>query len=235
MFRFTNRLILLFLLSSTALLSHSQLLLVVAPDMNTTEAKLQRYVRAGTQWERVGSAIPVNLGRNGMGWGIGAVLLPHSASDPVKREGDGRAPAGIFTLGPAFGYDTAEQTSMPYLPASPDLICVDDDRSADYNRIVRVSGTLQTRSFEWMRRPDGLYRVGIVVHHNAEALTGAGSCIFLHIERAPGAGTAGCTSMPENALETLLRWLDPAQEPLLVQIPSKSLDRVGKMFEGVRR
>ena len=207
-----------------------QLLLVVADDMNASTALLQRYDSRDGRWEKTGRAVRVNLGRNGLGWGLGETALPHGTSDPVKHEGDGRAPAGIFALGPVFGYAAEPDTRMPYERATADLICIDDDRSDAYNTIVPIAPTLRFRSFEWMKRDDGLYRLGVVVRHNAGAIPGRGSCIFLHIQSAPGSGTAGCTSMQAAPLQTVIRWLRPDKAPLLVQIPAKSLPAVYELF-----
>jgi len=233
MSRFANKLFIFLLTTFPALHAHDQLLLVVADDMNSSSAFLQRYERSGAAWKRRGDGVRVNLGRNGLGWGSGTLSLPHAASDPVKHEGDGRAPAGVFTLGPVFGYPAVLPTAMPYLQATADLICIDDSRSDAYNRIVPVRPPLAFGSFEWMHRKDGLYEMGVVVGHNRNAVPGRGSCIFLHIQRAPGAGTAGCTSMARSALSTLIRWLDPAKSPLLVQIPAKSLPDLRERFRGI--
>jgi L,D-peptidoglycan transpeptidase YkuD (ErfK/YbiS/YcfS/YnhG family) len=232
MFRFANKMLLLafvFVLTGRA---HEQLLLVVAEDMNRSSALMQRYDHTQKGWKRTGPAVPVNLGRNGLGWGIGVVPLKHAVSDPIKHEGDGRAPAGIFALGPVFGAHPSAQTAMPYLQATGDLICIDDRRSSGYNRIAAITPELTFRSFEWMRREDGLYALGVVVQHNAAAVPGRGSCIFLHIERGPGEGTAGCTSMNAEALAEIIRWLDPSKAPLLIQIPQKSLPSVQQRFKG---
>ncbi|WP_345986098.1 hypothetical protein WCX49_03005 [Sulfurimonas sp. HSL-1656] len=213
--------------------AHDQLLLVVADDMNRSTALLQRYERTPGGWETVGERVPVNVGRNGLGWGIGILDLPHPDTDPVKHEGDGRAPAGVFALGPVFGYAAVEATQMPYRQATPDLVCVDDSLSTAYNRIVPVRPEVTFRSFEWMHREDSLYRIGVVVGHNGKAEAGQGSCIFLHIEKAPGAGTAGCTSMAQGPLAAIIRWLDPDKSPLLVQIPRQRLPEVQKRFKGI--
>ena len=82
-------------------------------------------------------------------------------------------------------------------------------------------------SSEQMRRDDVLYQWGVVVEHNPAAIPGAGSCIFLHIWRNSAAPTAGCTAMAESDLVRLLRWLDPAQHPILVQMP-------GEVYQSIR-
>jgi len=224
---------LIFLVSTAAAAAaaHEQLLFVVAEDMNVSTASLQRYEYRNGNWREVGERTPVNVGRNGLGWGLGSIDVPHAPGDPVKHEGDGRAPAGIFALGPAFGYASSFKTAMPYRQATQDLICVDDSRSAAYNKILPIGSASAFGSFEWMRRSDGLYRLGVVVQHNGDAQPDRGSCIFLHIEHAPGAGTAGCTSMGVPALRTVVQWLDPAKTPLLIQVPAKSLPTVRMLLD----
>lgn len=207
-----------------------QILLVVTADMNRSNGTLQRFEKHGGAWQKTGAAFDVNLGRNGLGWGDGLMLPAHRAGDPVKREGDGRAPAGVFTLGNAFGYAPEAVGKMPYTQATVDLICVDDGSAATYNRLVAVENTGAIGSFEWMRRPDGLYRHGLVVNHNQAQLPQGGSCIFLHIQSAPGAPTSGCTSMTSENLLSLLRWLDPDAEPLLIQVPAYTLPGIKERF-----
>jgi D-alanyl-D-alanine dipeptidase len=110
---------------------------------------------------------------------------------------------------------------MPYLNLTSSVECVDDARSKFYNRVLdRASVSPDWNSSEQMLRPDGLYRWGLVVDHNAEPVTaGAGSCIFLHIWLGTGVGTTGCTAMAQEQLEGVLARLDPARRPLLVQLP----------------
>src|SRR5215469_7228924 len=164
------------------------------------------------------------VGTNGLGWGSG--ILPaglNGPSDPVKKEGDGKAPAGIFELSRAFGYATQEQPGwkMPYVSLTPSVECVDDTNSNFYNRVlVRESVSPDWNSSEHMLRSDELYRWGIIVEHNSHPPhAGGGSCIFIHIWRGPGQGTVGCTAMPREQLESILGWLDPTNTPLLVQLP----------------
>jgi D-alanyl-D-alanine dipeptidase len=164
-----------------------------------------------------------------MAWGRG---LQDTQPGPVKHEGDGRAPAGAFAIARAFGYSDALPPlakKFPYLVLGKSVYCVEDTRSKYYNQIVDLAdGTLlgwEKRSV--MRRPDGLFRWGLVVQQNdTDTKRGAGSCIFLHIWRGLGSGTAGCTAMPEEDIERLVTWIDPASEPVLVQLPELEYSRL---------
>ena len=169
-----------------------------------------------------GRVIPVVLGKRGLAWGVG--FLDKHGPGPRKVEGDNRVPAGIFRLGPAFGYAPAQAArwiKLKYVPLTEQTEGVDDVRSRYYNRLVERSKVPQVdwRSSEQMRRKDNLYKSGLVVGHNPAAVRGAGSCIFLHIWKNPHFATTGCTAMPEPDLVKLLRWLDPAAHPVLIQMP----------------
>lgn len=223
---------LILLLLSLRIYASEQLILVVAETFESPTAVLQRYVKDSTTYIGVGTKVTVNLGRNGLGWGIG-MDFPHAEGEPVKHEGDGRAPAGIFRLDHVFGYALHVPTEMPYLHATPDLICVDDSHSGHYNRLQKIDAGIEIKSFEWMRRDDDLYRLGVTVSHNAEQRPGYGSCIFLHVEKGKGAPTSGCTSMPLQALRDITLWLDPDAAPLLLQIPKAYCSEVTRRFPGL--
>jgi D-alanyl-D-alanine dipeptidase len=210
----------------------TQAILSTTADWDSTAAVLQRYERdrPGAPWRPVGPAIEAAVGRSGLGWGTGMHSgdegIPAPAGDhPTKREGDGRAPAGVFALSSAFGYADAAEASwirMPYVQATPSVECVDDGASRFYNRRVDrdTIAAPDWSSHEEMRRPDHLYRWGVWVDHNsAPPVAMGGSCIFLHIWAAPGAPTSGCTAMAEDDLRTVLAWLDPRARPVLVQLP----------------
>jgi L,D-peptidoglycan transpeptidase YkuD (ErfK/YbiS/YcfS/YnhG family) len=219
-------------------LAHStQMIVVTTSGWNAVEGRLQRYERSTTheKWHQLGKPISIVVGRNGMGWGIGLIATDdpaiRHASDPVKKEGDGKSPAGVFALGTAFGYDSQplQGLKLPYLSLTPAIECVDDIGSKYYNRLVDRSTVVPDwNSSEHMRDAGDAYRWGIVVGHNGivtEASTnppipGSGSCVFLHIWGGPSQGTAGCTAMSQSELETLFTWLDPVRKPLLVQLPA---------------
>jgi hypothetical protein len=220
--------------------SSTQLLVVTTSDWEAVDGRLQRYHRAapGKPWQPVGEAVPVVIGKKGLGWGSGIVpadeLRPPDSSDPIKKEGDSKAPAGIFRLSRVFGYAEQEPLGwrMPYLNLTPSVECVDDSASKFYNQVVdRSQVSADWNSSEHMLRSDDLYRWGIVVDHNAgPAKAGDGSCIFLHIWRGPGQGTVGCTAMPEEQIQAILSWLDPKRKPVLVQLPSAQYHRLQHEF-----
>jgi L,D-peptidoglycan transpeptidase YkuD (ErfK/YbiS/YcfS/YnhG family) len=67
-----------------------------------------------------------------------------------------------------------------------------------------------------------VYRLMAVVDYNDRKVSGAGSCIFLHIWSGPGKGTAGCTAMDEKNLQILADWLDENKHPVLIQFPAST-------------
>ena len=220
--------------------SSRQLVLVTTPDWAATMGTLRRFERRDGEWAAVGEPVEVVVGRSGLGWGRGLHDAP--AEGPAKAEGDGRAPAGAFRLSAAFGYAPSEPTGLPYVWAAPGVQCVDDVGSGAYNLVLDRAAVADAdwRSHEEMRRPDALYRIGVVVAHNgagvsadlvpgasgAAPVAGGGSCIFLHVWRGPGSTTAGCTALPDAALAETLAWLDADADPVLVQLPEAEADRL---------
>jgi D-alanyl-D-alanine dipeptidase len=166
----------------------------------------------------VEQAHPVNLGKKGLAWGRG-VNSPKPGLQ--KKEGDQRSPAGIFRFGTAFGY--AEASALPlklqYTPITESELCIEDSASRYYNQLVDATQVQQDwNARESMLRTDEQYKWGIFVKQNVPAAPQGGSCIFFHLWRAPGSGTLGCTAMEESNLLSLMQWLDPQKEPLLIQM-----------------
>jgi len=195
------------------------------------DGKLTRYSRFGHKWKQVGEPIPVVVGKNGLAWDP---KLTSAQGDqfpgPVKHEGDGRAPAGIFKLSESFGFDEANSLGVQnYLQLSPTTECVDDPNSKHYTQIVDRSSTkdVDWNSSEKMRSID-LYRLGVIVSYNmSQTVPANGSCIFLHIWRGTGQGTAGCTAMPEENIKQLIRWLNSkAPNVVLIQLPQPDYERL---------
>jgi D-alanyl-D-alanine dipeptidase len=205
-------------------LDGTQLVVVTTADWETTRGVMRRYTRdsLATVWREVGAPVPVVVGRSGLGWGSETAAA--IAGGPVKREGDGRAPAGMFPLDTAFGFDPAASASwvrLPYFPIAATSECIDDRASRYYNTVVNRDAVplVDWTSSEPMRQIDQ-YRLGVIVGYNATPpAAGRGSCIFLHIWAGPDTPTSGCTAMSERDLRELMLWLDRARRPMLAQLP----------------
>jgi len=215
------------IVASLSIFLHSsqQIILVVSNDFNSSYAKMQCFEDGVKQF----NTLDVNIGRNGLGWGIGEKNLTQNIDEPLKYEGDKKAPIGIFKLSSIFGYEKIENFNMNYLHASKKLICVDDSSSKNYNKIINMPAK-KPKSFEYMKREDSQYELGVVVEHNKEAIAKRGSCIFIHVEKDKNAPTAGCTSMRLEDLRKIVNWLDEEKNPILIQIPKSSSDEILKIY-----
>ena len=209
----------------------NQLVIVITADWSATQGSLYRYEREREVWVQRDAAIPVSVGSKGSAWGLGI----HSAqAGPQKTEGDGRSPAGLFTIGTAFGYSASERSRLRYQAMTQFDYCIDVNHSPLYNRIVdeRVMGRSAIEgSTEPMRRDvhvngDQRYKLGFVIEHNPMAAPMKGSCIFAHVWGAKGQPTAGCTAMEERSMRDLLEWLDSTKQPLFVLLPQAEYSRV---------
>jgi len=194
---------------------------------------LARLVReGGGPWRVDGDPVRVWLGSGGLGWGRGdhddRAWRGAAPAGPTKREGDGRTPAGLFSLGEVTGYAAAAPpgTALPYREASPALRCVDDAEAPAYNTLVdEPPAGAPWKSAEVMRRADALYTWTVFVKHNTPPQKNAGSCIFLHV--AGGAPTAGCVALDEPALRALLPKLRPSTRTLILPAAAYTRLRAG--------
>jgi len=217
---------------SAELAKSGQVLLVTTPGWDSARGSLQRFERRQGTFVPVENPIPVWVGKSGLAWRTDEGAPPPPAPGPMKREGDGRAPAGLLSFGDMWGYGpkAPEGVRFPYHMSTECDRCVDDADHADYGRVLTLpspkAGTF--RSAEYLRMSTEHYRYMVIIHYNdLRPIKGAGSCIFLHVAPPPGGGTAGCTALAAEDLLTLLRWLDPAQSPVLMQVPETQLDVVG--------
>jgi L,D-peptidoglycan transpeptidase YkuD (ErfK/YbiS/YcfS/YnhG family) len=205
-----------------ALARSEQLIVVTAPDWSSNRAVLALFERAAdARWTKVSPDVPVMLGRNGLAWGVG--LHRQSAT---KREGDGRSPAGVFELERIYGRDRqAPSSQFAYQQLSATMEGIDDPQSRYYNRLVDAARVRDRdwKSSERVRPANPMFRWCVEVRHNWQQRAALGSCIYLHIWKAPGVPTSGCTAMSKAALDRVVRWLDARKRPLLVQLPEAEL------------
>jgi D-alanyl-D-alanine dipeptidase len=216
---------------------HRQLVVVVTDSWNDFHARLYRFGQSGGGWLLAGKGVPAVVGEQGLAWD--SSLPERNPGEPVKREGDRRAPAGLFPLSRAMGFApiSSAGVSLPYRAIAPGTHCVDDRESRYYNRIVSEqelpgkAGELWRSSERMWELPD-LYRLLAVVDYNTiEPRPGAGSCIFLHIWRSSATATSGCTALAENDLAALMQWLKPEAGPALVQLPREVYRRVWRQWQ----
>ena len=216
---------------SAALDNSSQLVVVTTPTWDATTGSLFRFDRTSAGWHLLDGPTPIVVGRTGLAWGRGFENASANPSDPIKHEGDGKSPAGIFPLDTAFGFGPVSELpslKLPYVQLQPTTDCVDDTASVHYNTVVDrgTVSAIDWASAEHMRRIDQ-YRIGVIVGYNADPpIRGRGSCIFLHIWAGPTSTTAGCTAFDAGKLRETMLWLDRARRPMLVQLTSAEYSRL---------
>jgi L,D-peptidoglycan transpeptidase YkuD (ErfK/YbiS/YcfS/YnhG family) len=211
-----------------------QLIISIAPTWSSHQGTLQRYERDATgPWIKVGEGVPVLYGKKGLAWGRGV----RGSDQPGlrKSEGDGRTPAGAFTLGVIYGNDPAlpSGADFPYHQVTDLDAWPDDPTNQFYNQHVTVDATNPPAWFaaQKMRTGDPAYRWRVEIRHNADPIEpGAGSATFFHIRRGETRPTAGCTTMAEPALRALVIWLRAAAQPHYVLLPRAEYDRLWKAW-----
>lgn len=200
-----------------------QLIVAVAAGWDSPGGKLQRFERAGREWKAVASPVSVLFGRQGLAWGRGVL----GADEPGKHkaEKDWRAPAGVFRIGKIYTYDRAlpQGADFPFHTVTTADAWIDDVNHPDYNRHVRIDPANPPAWFEKqrMRHGDFAYRWLIEVRHNSDPpVAGAGSAIFFHIRRGVQRPSAGCTTMAEENLVDIIRWLRAGKRPHYALLPA---------------
>jgi len=191
--------------------SGQALLVVEQSSLFFTRTKVYALEKINSEWREAMPPVAATIGRNGF------------APKGEKREGDGRTPSGIYSLGIAFGYEEKIVTKMTYRQVLFDDLWVDDVVAPDYNRWVKQNQTA-ARSFEKMRRDDNLYKYGIVIEYNTNPIiNGCGSAIFFHVWGGDNVTTSGCVAVSEENIKKILAWLDPQQKPLIVMGKEKEI------------
>lgn len=203
-----------------------QLLVVTTKNWNAVNGQMQRYERKNKRhsWKAVGAPIPIVVGKNGLAWNP-ALKQEEKLKGPTKREGDLRAPAGVFAVGPAFGFAPGyiKNIKLPYTQLIGTSVCVDDPNSKFYNQLLntdKIHHPDWRRSEQMRQMPEYLWGINIA-YNTPQPVVGNGSCVFMHIWKQPsgGMGTEGCVAMAEPNVEELLTWLTPAKKPLIVMMP----------------
>jgi D-alanyl-D-alanine dipeptidase len=200
-----------------------RLVLVTAPTMKDTIATMRAYERTspGDVWRLRGAVEPAVIGKAGMAWSPFFKQFARK-KEPIKVEGDKRAPAGLYTIGRSFG--TVASSSPGHLQVTPDTVCVDDLRSPAYNTIASRANLGPKVHAENMSEALPMYRRGLLVNYPTDAKRKAGSCIFIHVWRSSNTGTAGCVALPEARVERLQEFAEAGA--VLAILPTQALGRL---------
>ena len=181
-----------------------QLLTVEAASARTTYAELRTWRRPGRCWLPAGGPFPARVGRNGV--------------SAHRHEGDGTTPAGTFGIG-ATMYGNAPNPGVRY--AYRRLRCGDwwneDSSSPTYNSFQHVACGSRppfrvTTPGMW-EQPGAYPHLAVIEYNVRPVVPGRGSGIFLHAQT--GRATNGCISLRLGELVTVLRWLRPADAPVI--------------------
>lgn len=182
-----------------------ELITVVAARRSSTQGSFRLWRKPGACWQPAAGPWTAWLGERG--------------TSRHKREGDRTTPAGAFGFLPTM-YGIAASPGVHYRYHR--IVCgdwwVEDSRSRFYNRFRHVpcgsTPPFRTTSEDMSKSPSS-YRHLAVIDYNAHPIVpGRGSGIFLHVSH--GNATLGCVAVPLPQLVRLLRWFDPADDPLIV-------------------
>lgn len=182
--------------------SGSQLITAEAPSARATSGTVAWWERRGGRgWVRVGTA-PARFGAGG--------LVPGER----RRQNTSTTPTGVYALPFAFGVEPAPAgTTHPYRRVTRASWWCQDNASRSYNRWVEpLPADCRAAEAEHLAAYRVQYAHALVIAYNYHRpVRGRGAGIFLH---ANGKGaTAGCVSVPEEAMERILRWIRPDARP----------------------
>jgi L,D-peptidoglycan transpeptidase YkuD (ErfK/YbiS/YcfS/YnhG family) len=187
--------------------SAQQVVIVTSSAWNTDVATLQTFEKDAGTWRAVFPSMSAFLGRAGF------------SAD--KHEGDMRTPAGRYGFGTMFGQRANPGVKFPYRQADSASVWVDDRAFASSAYNTWSEDPAQHNNGELLDSPSfaTAYAYAVDIAYNtAPVVPGKGSAIFLHV--STGGGTAGCVSTAQSNLLEILRWLDPAKNPIIVMGPS---------------
>ena len=201
----------------------------ITENWNSSYVSLGFYERVNGAWSLKGDFWKGRIGKNGSAWGLGISPIPKNHSS-MKKEGDGRSPAGVFNIGDAWGYPGSikKLSQLTYHQITHKDLWVEDVNSRHYNRHIKLQHTPKTtwEKKQQMRQNDAAHALKLFVHHNSpekgSILPGYGSAIFFHIWRANGAKpTSGCTTMTETRLKHMISLINPDKDPVFILLPRK--------------
>lgn len=178
-----------------------QLIVAEAPDAGSTTGTVTWWELRRGRWARAGTA-SARFGAAGL------------AEGRTRRQGTNTTPAGLYELPFAFGVRPAPAgTAYPYRRVTDGSWWCQDNGARAYNRWVEPlpSDCRAAEAEHLVTYPTQYARAMVIGFNYAEPVRGRGAGVFLHVD---GAGaTAGCVSVPAEAMDRVLAWADPAKRP----------------------
>lgn len=179
----------------------TQLITAEASSTGSTTGTVTWWNKRGPLWVVAGRA-DARFGSNGLVEGT------------ARKQSTSTTPTGLYDLPYAFGTTAAPAgTRFSYRRATDKSWWCEDTASQAYNRWVeglpadcRASESERITAF-----PTQYARALVVGFNYDQPVRGRGAGIFLHIN-GKGA-TAGCVSVPADAMARILAWADPAKHP----------------------
>ncbi|MFG2355334.1 L,D-transpeptidase [Streptomyces sp. NPDC048521] len=179
----------------------TQLITAQAPATGSTSGTLTWWDLRDGQWVESGTA-PARFGSSGL------------VEGGSRTQGTNTTPTGLYDLPFAFGIKAAPAgTQVEYLPVRESSWWCQDNDSASYNRWVDpLPDDCRAAEAEHLVTYPTQYAYGLVIGFNYDRpVRGRGAGIFLHVNGR--AATAGCVSVPEDAMRRILRWAQPGKKP----------------------
>ncbi|MEU1407949.1 L,D-transpeptidase family protein [Streptomyces sp. NPDC005728] len=179
----------------------TQLITAQAPATDSTSGTVTWWDLRDGQWVETGSA-PARFGSKGL------------VEEGARKQGTNTTPTGLYGLPFAFGIKAAPAgTRLAFRAVKDSSWWCEDNDSTSYNRWVDpLPADCRASESEKLISYDPQYAYGLVIGFNYDQpVRGRGAGIFLHVNGQ--AATAGCVSVPEDAMQQILKWADPDRKP----------------------
>ncbi|GAC1366844.1 MAG: hypothetical protein NVSMB32_11570 [Actinomycetota bacterium] len=193
-----------------------QVVIVDAPNFGNRPAVLTTYQDDGHGWYQVSGPTTAQVGYNG--WKLGT----------DRHEGDGSSPAGIYSFGTVIYGNNSDPGGLhyPYHRLVPGDYWDANPMTPQYNTFQHSANTnCGANPFggdtECLWQQTQAYPYFAVINFNYPVVGPRGAGIFLHASK--GSNTAGCVSVAVTDLVSILRWLNPAYNPVIVMAPDSVL------------
>ncbi|GAA2800410.1 L,D-transpeptidase family protein [Kitasatospora sp. CM 4170] len=183
---------------------------VITVKASGTHATVTLWARQNGAWRAFAATTGARIGSGGLHDGL------------TRVQGTGTTPTGTYTITRAFGIAPDPGTRMPYHHVTAHDWWVQDPSSAHYNRMrtdteggfhLTEEGVLGSEHL--INYPVQYDNVLVIDFNAAPVVKGRGAGIFLH-DLSPEAGsTAGCVAVPAAFMTRTIRWIDPAEHPVI--------------------